>query len=77
MKLDLSLVPEGNSSKSAEFCPIFFARTNLPKEVMMFPDFPFDPQLSSFLPHQEVQNYLEQYCQEHNIRPHIRVSPRF
>lgn len=41
----------------------------------MFPDFPFDPQLSSFLPHQEVQRYLEDYCQNHNIRPHIRVSP--
>ena len=50
-------------------------RTNLPKEVMMFPDFPFDPQLSSFLPHQEVQRYLERYCRSHRIRPHIRVSP--
>uniref|UniRef100_A0A3Q3WGM7 Flavin-containing monooxygenase n=1 Tax=Mola mola TaxID=94237 RepID=A0A3Q3WGM7_MOLML len=49
-------------------------RTNLPKEVMMFPDFPFDPQLSSFLPHQEVQRYLEGYCQQHHIRPHIRFS---
>lgn len=40
----------------------------------MFPDFPFDPQLNSFLPHQEVQRYLERYCQSHHIRPHIRVS---
>ncbi|XP_041865103.1 flavin-containing monooxygenase FMO GS-OX4-like isoform X2 [Melanotaenia boesemani] len=51
-------------------------RTNLPKEVMMFPDFPFDAQLSSFLPHQEVQRYLDQYCQSHNIRPHIKFSTR-
>ncbi|XP_040908141.1 flavin-containing monooxygenase FMO GS-OX5 isoform X2 [Toxotes jaculatrix] len=49
-------------------------RTNLPKEVMMFPDFPFDPQLNSFLPHREVQRYLERYCQSHKIRPHIRFS---
>ncbi|KAF3705464.1 Senecionine N-oxygenase [Channa argus] len=49
-------------------------RTNLPKEVMMFPDFPFDQQLNSFLPHQEVQKYLERYCQSHNIRPHVRFS---
>ncbi|XP_034539348.1 flavin-containing monooxygenase FMO GS-OX4 [Notolabrus celidotus] len=49
-------------------------RTNLPKEVMMFPDFPFDPQLSSFLPHQEVQRYLERYCDSHDIRPHIRFN---
>uniref|UniRef100_UPI0037E8560F uncharacterized protein n=1 Tax=Semicossyphus pulcher TaxID=241346 RepID=UPI0037E8560F len=49
-------------------------RTNLPKEVMMFPDFPFDPHLSSFLPHQEVQRYLERYCESHDIRPHIRFN---
>lgn len=53
---------------------LFPDRTNLPKEVMMFPDFPFDPQLSSFLPHQEVQRYLERYCENFQIRPHIRVS---
>ncbi|KAK2827948.1 hypothetical protein Q5P01_018982 [Channa striata] len=47
-------------------------RTNLPKEVMMFPDFPFDAQLKSFLTHQEVQRYLERYCQSHDIRPYIR-----
>ncbi|XP_013121131.1 flavin-containing monooxygenase FMO GS-OX3 isoform X2 [Oreochromis niloticus] len=41
---------------------------------MMFPDFPFDPQLSSFLPHQEVQRYLERYCQSHGIEPHIRFN---
>nr|XP_046267126.1 flavin-containing monooxygenase FMO GS-OX4 [Scatophagus argus]XP_046267127.1 flavin-containing monooxygenase FMO GS-OX4 [Scatophagus argus]XP_046267128.1 flavin-containing monooxygenase FMO GS-OX4 [Scatophagus argus] len=49
-------------------------RTNLPKEVMMFPDFPFENHLKSFLPHQEVQRYLDRYCQSHNIRPHIRFN---
>lgn len=49
-------------------------RTNLPKEVMMFPDFPFDPELDSFLPHQEVRKYLEKYCQYFHIRPHIRFK---
>ncbi|KAM6983945.1 LOW QUALITY PROTEIN: uncharacterized protein LKV04_011805 [Tautogolabrus adspersus] len=49
-------------------------RTNLPKEVMMFPDFPFESHLSSFLPHQEVQRYLERYCESHDIRPHIRFN---
>lgn len=39
----------------------------------MFPDFPFDPQLNSFLPHQDIQRYLERYCQAHHIWPHIRV----
>lgn len=41
---------------------------------MMFPDFPFDPELSSFLSHREVQRYLERYCDNFQIRPHIRVS---
>ncbi|KAJ3588644.1 hypothetical protein NHX12_009498 [Muraenolepis orangiensis] len=49
-------------------------RTNLPKEVMMFPDFPFDEPLPSFLPHQEVQRYLERYCQSYRVTPHIRFS---
>ncbi|MBN3304738.1 GSXL3 monooxygenase, partial [Amia calva] len=47
-------------------------RTNLPKEVMMFPDFPFDPELPSFLPHEEVLSYLERYCINYCINPHIR-----
>ncbi|XP_054610246.1 uncharacterized protein LOC129168703 isoform X4 [Dunckerocampus dactyliophorus] len=49
-------------------------RTNLPKEVMMFPDFPFEEQPSSFLPHQEVRRYLETYCDNYKISPHIRFS---
>ncbi|XP_061903107.1 uncharacterized protein LOC133650188 isoform X2 [Entelurus aequoreus] len=48
-------------------------RTNLPKEVMMFPDFPFREQPSSFLPHQEVRRYLEDYCAHYKIGPHIRL----
>ncbi|XP_077402047.1 uncharacterized protein LOC144035874 [Vanacampus margaritifer] len=47
-------------------------RTNLPKEVMMFPDFPFDQRLRSFLSHQDVQRYLEDYCRHYNVHPHIR-----
>lgn len=48
-------------------------RTNLPKEVMMFPDFPFDSHLPSFLTHWDIQRYLEQYCKSHDITPHIKV----
>ncbi|XP_017548111.2 flavin-containing monooxygenase FMO GS-OX-like 4 [Pygocentrus nattereri] len=49
-------------------------RTNLPKEVMMFPDFPFDSHLPSFLSHQDVQQYLERYCKSHAITPHIKFN---
>ncbi|XP_070699405.1 uncharacterized protein [Pempheris klunzingeri] len=63
--------PDGRPVHSSMYRDL---RTNLPKEVMMFPDFPFDPQLNSFLPHQEVQRYLESYCRSHAVRPHIRFS---
>uniref|UniRef100_A0A8C6TIQ5 Flavin-containing monooxygenase n=1 Tax=Neogobius melanostomus TaxID=47308 RepID=A0A8C6TIQ5_9GOBI len=43
-------------------------------KVMMFPDLPFDPELDSFIPHQEVLRYLEKYCKFFKISPHIRVS---
>ncbi|XP_070697593.1 uncharacterized protein [Pempheris klunzingeri] len=49
-------------------------RTNVPKEVMKFPDFPFEPQPQSFVSHQEVLKYLESYCDSHSIRPHIRFN---
>ncbi|XP_028276900.1 flavin-containing monooxygenase FMO GS-OX-like 4 [Parambassis ranga] len=49
-------------------------RTNLPKEVMMFPDFPFEPELSSFLSHRAVLQYLHRYCQSYDIGPHIRFN---
>jgi cation diffusion facilitator CzcD-associated flavoprotein CzcO len=34
-------------------------KTNLPKEVMAFPDFPFKTSEQSFLPHSEVRGYLQ------------------
>ncbi|XP_029106945.1 flavin-containing monooxygenase FMO GS-OX-like 3 [Scleropages formosus] len=49
-------------------------RTNLPKEVMMFPDFPFDPKLPSFLSHRDVLQYLERYCESQGIMPHIKFG---
>ncbi|XP_013867596.1 flavin-containing monooxygenase FMO GS-OX5 isoform X2 [Austrofundulus limnaeus] len=64
-------LPDGRPVLSSMYRDL---RTNLPKEVMMFPDFPFDPQLSSFLPHQEVQRYLDRYCENFHIRTHIRFN---
>lgn len=39
----------------------------------MFPDFPFDDHLPSFLHHMSVQQYLEKYSQKHDIARHIEV----
>ncbi|KAM9312133.1 uncharacterized protein PAF06_010043 [Gastrophryne carolinensis] len=51
-------------------------RTNLPKEIMAFPDFPFDPALPSFMHHSEVLKYLEEYTDHFSIRPHIKFNTR-
>ncbi|XP_053239967.1 collagen alpha-1(I) chain-like isoform X2 [Podarcis raffonei] len=47
-------------------------RTNLPKEVMAFPDFPFDPALPSFLHHSDVLAYLESYAEHFGVYDHIQ-----
>jgi len=48
--------------------------TNLPKEVMAFPDFPFANQPKSFLHHSEVLEYLEQYAKAHLLHKFIQFS---
>uniref|UniRef100_UPI001939A51B dimethylaniline monooxygenase [N-oxide-forming] 3-like n=1 Tax=Styela clava TaxID=7725 RepID=UPI001939A51B len=49
-------------------------KTNLPKQVMEFPDFPFDEKLPSFLYHEQVQNYLEKYCDNFKLRKYIKFE---
>ncbi|XP_066578791.1 uncharacterized protein LOC136768466 isoform X2 [Amia ocellicauda] len=49
-------------------------RTNIPKEVMGFPDFPFDKSLPSFVHHTEVRKYLEKYCDHFRLSDHIKFS---
>ncbi|XP_044138807.1 flavin-containing monooxygenase FMO GS-OX-like 4 [Bufo gargarizans] len=51
-------------------------KTNLPKEIMEFPDFAFDPYLPSFIHHSEVLKYLEEYTDKFSIRPHIKFNTR-
>ena len=48
--------------------------TNLPKEIMMFPDFHFDPHLPSFIHHTEMAKYLQQYAMHFNLIPCIQFS---
>ncbi|XP_053320848.1 uncharacterized protein LOC128492350 [Spea bombifrons] len=49
-------------------------RTNLPKEIMEFPDFSFAASLPSFIHHAEVLRYLEEYTDRFGVRPHIRFN---
>ncbi|XP_042892554.1 flavin-containing monooxygenase FMO GS-OX5-like isoform X3 [Penaeus japonicus] len=49
-------------------------KTNLPKEVMAFPDFPFPEADESFVHHSEVKKYLENYAQHFDLYPHIKFN---
>lgn len=45
--------------------------TNLPKELMSFPDFPFPPQPSSFVPANDVNEYLNLYAGHFKLRQFV------
>ncbi|EER05947.1 dimethylaniline monooxygenase, putative [Perkinsus marinus ATCC 50983] len=48
--------------------------TNLPKEVMQFRDFPFSPDLPSFIPRAAVQRYLEDFVDSNRLRGFIKFN---
>lgn len=49
-------------------------KTNLPKEVMGFPDFPFPTEKDdSFIHHTDVLKYLQSYADHFNLRPSIKL----
>ena len=49
-------------------------KTNLPKEVMAFPDFPFQERGQSYLEHSEVLEYLHQYSQHFQLDHLVRFN---
>lgn len=49
-------------------------RTNLPKELMQFPDFPFPPNEESFLPACDVDDYLNNYADTFGLRKYIKLN---
>lgn len=50
-------------------------RTNLPKEIMQIPDFPFeDPEGPSFVHHSVIRQYLFDYAKHFNLYPHMKLS---
>ena len=49
-------------------------KTNLPKEVMAFPDFPFPDSSASFLKHQQVRTYLEDYSQHFKLDSFLNLN---
>ena len=49
--------------------------TNLPKEVMAYPDFSFPSQIDrSFLHHTQVEEYLRNYAKHFDIEQYIQFQ---
>ncbi|OWF48026.1 flavin-containing monooxygenase FMO GS-OX5-like [Mizuhopecten yessoensis] len=48
--------------------------TNLPKELMAFPDFPFRGDLPSYVRHGDVLEYLESYADQFDLFKYIKFS---
>ncbi|XP_064640715.1 uncharacterized protein LOC135495757 isoform X2 [Lineus longissimus] len=49
-------------------------RTNLPKEVMAFPGYPFPKEWPSFMTHQQVLQYLEDFAVHYKLKEHIEFD---
>lgn len=49
-------------------------RTNLPKEVMGFPDFPIPEQKESYIPSQDFLNFLKSYANRFGVTQHVRLE---
>ncbi|XP_050684351.1 senecionine N-oxygenase-like isoform X2 [Leptidea sinapis] len=49
-------------------------RTNLPKEIMGFPDFPIPESEKSYLPAKDMLAFLQLYADTHNVTQHIQFN---
>ncbi|XP_030764744.1 senecionine N-oxygenase-like [Sitophilus oryzae] len=48
-------------------------RTNLPKEVMEYQNFPYDVNLKSYITQPDVLDYINRFATHHNLHPHIKL----
>jgi dimethylaniline monooxygenase (N-oxide forming) len=46
------------------------------KELYEFPDWPLPPETPNFTPGPVFQHYLEGYCDQFEVRPHLRLNSR-
>ncbi|XP_046959453.1 senecionine N-oxygenase isoform X1 [Vanessa cardui] len=49
-------------------------RTNLPKEIMGFPDFPIPESERSYLPAKDMLAFLQLYAEKHGVTEHIKFK---
>ncbi|KAJ3125621.1 hypothetical protein HK098_008349 [Nowakowskiella sp. JEL0407] len=50
--------------------------TNIPHELMAFPDFPFPKDTEIFPAHTLVKEYLENYAEKFSLRPHVKFNTK-
>ena len=51
-------------------------RTNLPKEIMQYIDYPFPKHLPSFCRHQDVLQYLDDFADRFSLKEHIKFNKK-
>jgi dimethylaniline monooxygenase (N-oxide forming) len=51
-----------------------FPRTNLPKEIMCYPDYPFPDYPESYVKSGKVLKYLEDFATKFELRKYIKVN---
>lgn len=47
-------------------------KTNLPKEIMGYPDFPIQHSEESYVPSHVIEKFLKDYCSEHKLQQFIK-----
>lgn len=57
----------------SNLCNLKIYRTNLPKEIMGFPDFPIPENEKSYLPSKDMLTFLQMYSDKHGVTEHIKV----
>lgn len=81
MQAHVLAIPSG-SGHFRHMCRYDSLRTNLPRQIMSFSDFPFLPEVMGnkshdprrFPKHTEVQAWLEVFAAHFKLRPHIRFQ---
>ena len=53
---------------------VILCRTNLPKEIMAYPDLPIPEHLPSFITNDDVKIYLEMYTEHFGLESYIKLN---
>ncbi|GLG93583.1 Flavin-containing monooxygenase [Gryllus bimaculatus] len=48
-------------------------KTNLPKEIMGFPEFPIPKNEESYIPAKDILKLIDDYATHYNVKQHIKA----